>query len=61
MVSKPTDAAAKLLRCMSPEVADIVAKRFCASERGRLIQDMASMRNINPATRPLPKPIVASF
>jgi hypothetical protein len=32
---------------MSPQLADCVAKRFCASERARLIQDQAPMRNVD--------------
>src|SRR5436309_4135602 len=36
-----------LLRCMSPELADCVAKLFCPSKRVRLIQDQASMRNVD--------------
>src|SRR6266508_4907279 len=32
---------------MSRLLADFVAKRFCASERARLIQDQAPMRNID--------------
>src|SRR5207248_5787774 len=30
-----------------PTSADCVAKRFCASERARLIQDQAPMRNVD--------------
>jgi hypothetical protein len=32
---------------MSPLLADCVAKRFCAFERARLIQDQALVRNVD--------------
>jgi hypothetical protein len=40
------------LQCMSPELADIVAKRFCPSDCARLIQVEAPMRNIDSNTLP---------
>jgi hypothetical protein len=36
-----------LLRCMSPLMADCVVNVFCPSECARLIQDQASMRNVD--------------
>jgi hypothetical protein len=35
---------------MSPVLADIVAKRFCASERATLIQDQAPTRKVDSKT-----------
>jgi hypothetical protein len=45
-------SGASLLR-ECPFVADFVAKLFCPSERVRLIQDQASMRNVDWQRRDL--------
>jgi hypothetical protein len=39
-----------LLRCTSQELADIVAKRFWASEGATLIQDQPLIRNVDSKT-----------
>src|SRR5207248_3419964 len=36
-----------LMHCISPVLADFVAEVFCPSECVRLIQDQASMRNVD--------------